>query len=224
MNKIKLLLFNGSPRKNGTSYSFAMTIKKLAEDAGNRAEIVHIIDYFDKKHCLDDLRSKISQADIMALVAPLYVDTLPYPNIWLLEKLAGEFRNELRGKSLFAVAQSGFLDIKVLQPLLATCKFFAQETEMDWLGGLAYGGGSVINGAMMETIGKKGERITQSFKFALADIIAGKPISAKAQETLTEKIPKILYRPLAAYMNYTIKKTAKEKGISYEELTHKAYL
>jgi multimeric flavodoxin WrbA len=40
MSGKKLLLINGSPRKKGTSYSFARTIKLLAENCGNEAEII----------------------------------------------------------------------------------------------------------------------------------------------------------------------------------------
>ncbi|MCR4441502.1 MAG: hypothetical protein QHH10_05080 [Peptococcaceae bacterium] len=222
MNGQRLLILNGSPRRQGTSYSFARTIKKLAEDAGNQAEIRHVIDYFDGQKSLNDLKYHIAESDIIALVAPLYADTLPYPDIWCLEKLAAEYSSELSGKMFFAVGQCGFPDITRLEPMIDACRFFAEETGMIWRGGLAYGGGAIINGALLENLGKKGKKITSAFKLALGDVIQGKMISARAQDLLTVRIPRILYRPLAAYLNHKIKKDALKHGIT--DVSRKVYL
>lgn len=222
MDKKRLLIFNGSPRKNKTSFSFERTIKILTEKAGNTAEIIHIIEYFDGEKNLDNLRSSILQSDIIALIAPLYVDTLPYPDIWFLEKLSSGFKNEIQGKSFFAIGQCGFPDITRCQPLLESCRCFAEEAEMKWLGGLAYGGGAILNGELLENLGKKGEKITYAFKLALEEVFQGKKISSKPQELLTIKIPKIFYRPLAAFLNHSSRKTARKYGVT--DLARKVYL
>jgi len=158
------------------------------------------------------LRELISQNDIIAMIAPLYSDTLPCFDIWLLEKLADECGNDLKGKSFFAVGQCGFPDITRIEPLLDSCRLFAGETGMNWLGGLAYGGGAMLNGALLEELGKKGENITLGFKLALQEILQDKKIPSKSQELITIKIPKLLYRPLAAYLNNNARKQAREAG------------
>lgn len=56
----------------------------------------------------------------IAMITPLYADTLPYVDIWFLEKLMSKCANELRGKSLFAIGQCGFPDITRIDPPLAT--------------------------------------------------------------------------------------------------------
>ncbi|HYF75037.1 MAG TPA: NAD(P)H-dependent oxidoreductase [Candidatus Nitrosocosmicus sp.] len=222
MSGKKLLLINGSPRKNGTSYSFARTIKLLAEHCGNEAEIIHAIDYFDGKEKIEHLKGLITQSDIVAMSSPLYADTLPYHDIWLLEKLADECANELRGKAFFAVGQCGFPDITRIEPLTDACRFFAEDAGMNWLGGLAYGGGPMINGALLEDIGKKGEKITSGFRLALENVFKGEKIGIDAQELITIKIPKIMYWPLVILMNQMIKKQARQNGnVNY---TKKVYL
>jgi hypothetical protein len=222
MDAKRFLLLNGSTRKKGTSYSFSRTIKMLAEESGNTAEIIHAIDYFDGKEKLEHLKGLISQSDIIAIIAPLYADTLPYHDIWLLEKLADEFSHELRGKVFFAVGQCGFPDITRIEPLLNSCRLFAEEMEMKWLGGLAYGGGPMINGSHLEELGKRGEKIIQGFRLALKCILKGEEISAEAQELITVRIPKLLYWPLAVYLNNNAKKQARQNGnIDY---TKKVYL
>ena len=217
-----VLAINGSPRKNKTSYSFGRTMKILTEELGNTAEIIHIIEYFDGEKSLENLRNIIIQSDIIALVAPLYVDTLPYPAIWFFEKLSSEFKNELNEKSFFAVGQCGFPDITLCQPLIESCRCFAEETRMKWLGGLGYGGGAILDGALLENLGKKGEKITFAFKLAIEDVFQGKKISSKSQELLTIKIPKIFYHPLAAFLNHRARKNARKYGVT--DLARKVYL
>lgn len=139
MNAKRIVLLNGSPRKKGTSYSFARTLKKLAEDNGSTAEIIHIIEYFDGGKSFGDLKTILSQSEIIGLLTPLYVDTLPYPVIWFLERLSCELKSELHRKSFFAIGQCGFPDVTLCQPLLGSCRCFAEAIGMNWLGGLGYG-------------------------------------------------------------------------------------
>ena len=95
---------------------------------------------------------------------------------------------------------------------------------MRWLGGLGYGGGALIDGTPLEKLGRKGKKITSAFAFALDDIVEGKSISPRVQDQLTVKIPKILYRALAAFLNYRKKREAYSHGVSVADLTRKTYL
>jgi len=212
MNAKRLLLFSGSPRKKGTSYSFSRTIKMLAEDSGSTANIIHVIDYYDGKEAFEGLKGLISQSDTIAMISPLYADTLPYFDIWFLEKLKNEFINELRGKNFFAIGQSGLPDITRIMPLLDSCRLFAEEMGMKWLGGLAYGGGVMINGTLLENFGKKGQKIILGFRHAMQDILQDKRISPESQELITMRIPKLLFWPLSAYLNSNIRRQAHENG------------
>ena len=224
MNRKQLVLFNGSPRKAKTSYVFARAMKELAEEKGHKAEIIHIIEYFDEEKPFDALKSIILPQDILGLITPLYVDTLPYPVIWFLEKLACDLTDELKGKEFFAVAHCGFPDTDLLYPLLESCRYFAKTVEMKWLGGLGYGGGALIDGTPLEKLGRKGKKIFSVFSFALDDIVEGKSISPRVQDLLSIKIPRILYRPLAAFLNYRKKREAHLHGVSVADLTRRTYL
>ncbi len=217
----KLLIINGSPRKNKTSYSFGRTLKILAEEVGNTAELLHIIDYFDRRNEMDAAAEKIAQSDIVVLVAPLYVDTLPYPDIWFLENLQQYSDRHFAGKRFFAVAQCGFPDVTRCAPLLNMCRLFSQETGMRWCGGLGYGGGAMLNGALLENLGKRGEKITKGFAMALDAVLKGEPIPPEAQLLLTIRIPAVLLRPLAAVLNHMSKKAAHK---CKTDIYRKAYL
>lgn len=218
----KVLIFNGSPRKNKTSFSFASTIKALAEKEGHNTEIVHIIDYYDKKKAIGELKAIIGEADLIGLSSPLYVDSLPSYVIWFYERLAEELKTELKGKAYFAIGQCGFPDITMNEPLLESSRLFAVATGMRWLGGLSYGGGAMLDGARLEDLGKKGEKMTLAFKLALDNLLKGKEIPKEAQELLTIRIPKLFNWPMVLYLNHTARRNAKKKGLG--ALDRRVYL
>lgn len=222
MGKSKLLILNGSPRKKGTSFSFGRTLAMIAEEYGSEAEIKNIIDYFDNKDNIEDLGRLIAGADIIALTAPLYADTLPYIDIWLMERLVLECGEVLKGKSFFAIGQCGFPDITRIEPFLDSCRLFAAVTGMRWLGGLAYGGGAIINGTLLEDYGGRGKKIIAGFRLAMEAVLKGDNIPAKAQEIMTLKFPKIVLLLLAAHLNRNSRKQAKENG--NVDFSRKVYL
>lgn len=224
MSSKKLLILNGSSRKNGTSYSFARTIKMLAEVQANRTEIIHIVEYLEEEKSIENLRTLLAESDVLCISSPLYVDSLPYPVIWFFEKLLEDFKDEIEGKSFFAIAQCAFPYSVLLNTLLNSCRCFADEAGMKWLGGLGYGGGVMINGAHLEEIGKKGEKITLAFRLALEDVLQNNQISSKPRELLNTDLPNILSRPMAFLLNQMAKRNAKKRGLSIEDLKRKVYL
>lgn len=209
-----LLLLNGSPRKNGTSYSFARTLGIQAEKNNHIVNIVHVYDYFDGKETIDSLWELIAQCDCIGLIAPLYVDTLPYPDIWLLEILKQQnYQDLLTDKDFFVICQYGFPDITRSEPLLNTCEFFAKDCKMHWLGGLGYGGGPMINGTLIEDLGKQGKKITAVFDKLLDAVMYRKSIPIDCQAQFGVKIPKYMYPFLSFYLNGKAYKEAKKHGI-----------
>lgn len=217
----KLLIINGSPRKAGTSYSFARTIRKLAEEKNCTAEIFHVHDLYEANNNWTSFKNAAGESAVIVLVSPLYVDTLPYPVVRLFEKMCAELRQVLCGKSFFAVGQCGFPDTTMLDPFLGSCRFFAEQAGMKWKGGLGYGGGSMINGAQLENLGKKGSKIIAALELALDDVLNDRAISSAAQNLLAVKIPALLLYPLAAFLNYKARQSAKKHQA---DLTKKTYL
>ena len=61
---------------------------------------------------------------------------------------------------------------------------------MQFLGGLGYGGGAIINGALLEDLGKKGEKITSGFKLAVDSIVRGKKYLAEHRKRLPPEFRK----------------------------------
>lgn len=218
----RFLLINGSPRRNGTSASFARTMKSLLEENGRHVEIVNVMDFFSQKKSNNELRSLIDGSGTIGLITPMYVDFLPYPDIRLLEMLHDDFFKGLEGKNFFAICQFGFPDVELGKPLIESCRIFAKSVYMKWLGGLSYGGGAIIDGKNLEDIGKSGRKIISGLRIACERIMIEEEIPFLVQKAITVRIPRILYRPLAVFLNHRTRKNAKEKGV--KDLCARPYL
>jgi hypothetical protein len=220
----RFLLLVGSPRKRGTSCSFARTFGTLAAAAGCTAAVEHVYDYYDGRRPLAALQERIAESDIIGIIAPLYYDSLPGAVVWLLEQLSGDTAAvaALRGKGLFAIGQCAYPFAALNEPLIATCRCFAGALAMRWQGGLGYGGGVMIDGAPLEALGAKGEKIRSALQLALADLLLGQEISAKSQALLTMRFPVAVKWLLAGLMNLKIWWTARRMGVPH--LSRKVYL
>lgn len=209
---MNLLLVNGSPRRRKVSYSFARELKRLAEETGHQADIIHAIDYLDGKADEGELQRKLKESEIIGLCTPLYVDTLPYPVMALLETLAEEYTTELDGKRFFTIAGCGFPDSTLFQPIFGTCECFARATAMTWLGGMGTGGAPMLDGKSPAELGKRGKAISQGLQLALAAVLDDRSITDEARDSFSLNIPRFLLRPLAWYLNRNAKKDASTKG------------
>ena len=149
-----MLLIHGSNRKNKTSYQFAKAFESVS---GQGCDILWVHDYLGK---IRELLEIIDKHSVIVLRVPLYVDTLPAAVIEIMEDLS-PYKERLNGKGLFSLAQSGFPDETRMTPLSLTCKCFAEEMGLQWLGALVHGGGVIIDGRPISDLGKKGDRLME---------------------------------------------------------------
>lgn len=208
-----MLIINASPRKNGTSSSFSKSLKLIADSKAISTDQISTIDFLNCKYELSFIGDLIKKADIFAIITPLYIDTLPYPLIYFLEEISTKFTEELKYKSIFVISQSGFPDPMVMDTVLNSTELFALQHQMQYLGGIRYGGGVMINGTPLDKLGKRGEFILKQFDIMLSDITSGLNISETTKSNLDHKVPKLFFRPLAMFMNYNTKKNARIKNI-----------
>ncbi|HWI63796.1 MAG TPA: NAD(P)H-dependent oxidoreductase [Symbiobacteriaceae bacterium] len=210
----RLLLLNGSPRKKGTSATFARTIGLLALDQGCIVENEHVIDFFDHRRSLQDLREQLADADVIGLCMPLYYDTVPGIVVWLFEQIWQGMPGVLKGKTIFAVSQSAYPFTRLNEPALEVCRCFAEAVGARWAGGLGYGGGVLINGAHLDEYGQKGQKLIEAFDLALTDVLAGRIIAKEPQALMETKIPRFVLPLFALGLNWMIRRDAKRHGVS----------
>jgi hypothetical protein len=100
------------------------------------------------------LESEVSHADLVVLVSPVYVDSLPGPVVRAMEQVAMRRTGVTGGKPAFAaVVCCGFPEPRHTELALAMCKIFSDETGMRWLGGLGFGMGETLGGKTPDEAG-----------------------------------------------------------------------
>lgn len=207
------MLIHGGARSQGTSYSFARSLKQLFEKQGADAELIFLSEY-PKKKSIQSLVQKIEAVDMVGFIFPLYVDIIYSPNVEVMEVLYDSYKEKLKGKSIFGIGQCGFLDITRCEPIVDYLRYFADACGMKWCGGLRYGGAPRINGIYLEDFGKAGERILSGFSQGIDELMAGGIISQDTQDIIEEKMPRILYRPFTWMLSHMSRKKGKSMGIT----------
>lgn len=188
-------------------------MKNQIEDKGHSALIINLIDFFEEKIPFENLLQEMHASDTTGLIISCYVNTVPYPSIWCLEKIAEMTGRELKGKRLFAFAHGGMPYNDVHEPCLSVCECFAEQSGMIWLGGVIRGLTPFINGKPLEQTGGTGKKIIKAINLMIDDIVQEKRISARAQEIININIPGIIISPLVFLLNLMGKKDRKSRGI-----------
>lgn len=212
-----IVMMNGSPRKKGTSVMFAKHMAAFFEAKGIEATIIHAIDYLDEKIQMNEIMALLDKADAVGYLSPLYVDSLPYPVLHFFEALLAQGKEHLQGKPCWAIIQCGFPDNAMMDPALESCRLFAGECGINWLGGIGYGGGAIINGTPLKELGKKGIRLGSALDMAADDVMHERKIRPEVQALMTERIPGLLLSPIAFYLNSVAFKKAKKDGINLKD-------
>ncbi len=138
----------------------------------------------------------MSQADLVILACPLYVDQLPAPVIQALEQLASVLQEQSEpGPAFLAIVNCGFPEAFHNQVALQIVQQFCSETGFDWAGGLAMGGGGVVNGQHLEEAGGRAAGLQQALALCAVALDRNTPIPAEAVELFAKPIvPHRLYR------------------------------
>ncbi|WP_353094721.1 NAD(P)H-dependent oxidoreductase [Tissierella praeacuta] len=195
LNKKKALLLIGSPKiKNSTSESLGDYLLEGLHNKGFTSEKEHIVSVL--KDDVEGLFSKVNDADIVIVSAPLYVDNLPSPLIKAFE-LIGENRKGMvnsKKQSFISIVNSGFPESFQSNTALKICEVFANKAGFQWLGGLTIGGGAAINGMSIKNLGGMARNIVKALDITADTISNNEDIPLEAENLLSKGIiPSWLY-------------------------------
>ena len=174
MSTINFLLLSGSPRgKMSTSYSILEYLKTQLEGHGKSCEIIIAHKILRKETDFDNFCNLLDNADYLVLTAPLYVDSLPSHVIEILTRLSERRRNKSSGVNpkFLALVNNGFPEERQNHIALQMCDQFAQEANLDWYGGIPFGGGAIIDGVSLDSVGGRG-RHARAAMVLLADALS----------------------------------------------------
>ncbi|MGD0160191.1 MAG: NAD(P)H-dependent oxidoreductase [Candidatus Bathyarchaeia archaeon] len=132
----------------------------------------------------EKLLGSVDNADVIILATPLYVDSLPSSTIRVLE-LIHEHRKAVsptKTQMLVAVMNSGFPEKEHMDIALKIIRNFAQESNLEWGGGIRVGSGMALNSEPLDE--KKGmtRKLTRGLSLASVNLSEGQPMSEEAED------------------------------------------
>ena len=143
---MKIMAINGSPKTEGSVSQ--MIIDQLAKLSDNK------IPTFPAKSFLNDVNSEdkvntLLKQDVLLVVFPLYVDSLPAPLIDVLLKIQANITNTKELPLVYAVCNCGLYESQHNSLALNMIEHFCEESGLSWGGGLGIG-----HGGMLESMGQ----------------------------------------------------------------------
>ncbi|MFX1520593.1 MAG: hypothetical protein ACFFCD_11815 [Promethearchaeota archaeon] len=214
MNNKNALLLIGSPKGfKSTSNSLGTYLLDRLNERDFATEKLHIHRLIKSDKGKEDLLLAVNASDIIILAFPLYIDSLPASVIKAMEFIATRRRTmtNLKKPKFIAISNNGFPEASQNDVALDICRIFAKESDFEWVGGLACGGGGSIDGRPLEDIGGMVRNVKKALELTAAAIADRSSVPKEAVDLMAKPlVPSWLYRWFA---NYGWKRQAKKHGV-----------
>jgi hypothetical protein len=174
----EFLALIGSPRPNSTSSHLAQYLLDGLAARGWQTRALIASASVRQPENWKDLEAAFREADAIAIVTPLYVDSAPAELTAALERLVN-VRRERPGR-LCAVVNCGFAEAFQNDVALDIYRLFARDGGLHWAGGLAIGCGGMFGGKPLKAQGGKARHIISAFDQAIDALNAGQDIPGSA--------------------------------------------
>lgn len=201
MSAINFLLLSGSPRgKVSTSYSLLEYLKTKLEGLGKSCELINAHKITRNEADFDAFRNLLDDADYLILAAPLYVDSLPSHVIEIFTRLLKRRSNTTSNvkPKFLAIVNNGFPEQHQNHLALRICQQFSQEANLDWIGGIPFGGGAIIGGARLESSGARGKYARSAMEILAKALSQDEELPQECISRINKRvIPKRMYIMMA---------------------------
>ncbi|MCK4567020.1 MAG: NAD(P)H-dependent oxidoreductase [Candidatus Thorarchaeota archaeon] len=197
MSTVNFLLLSGSSRgKTSTSYSLLEYLKTQLESLGKSCELSIAHKIMRKGTDFENFSNLIDSADYLIVTMPLYVDSLPSHVIETFTRLLKtRGNNSFKGTPKFlAIVNSGFPEQHQNLLALQICQQFAQEANLDWIGGIPFGGGALIGGSPLDSSGGRGKQARFAMEILAKALSEDKEVPEECISRINKlMIPKRIY-------------------------------
>ena len=197
VSKRRVLLLVGSAKKNtSTSESLGAYLLGQLLTEGFSTETLFIHKSLRSDQGRGRLLEATSQADIVVIACPLYIDSLPYVVTRGMELIAKDRRpkRNLPEQRLLGIVNCGFPEAHHNDTALAMCRQFAREAGFQWAGGLALGAGEAIGGRPLLKVKGMARNVIKSLDLVADALAAGTPVPHEAVKKMAKRLmPSWLY-------------------------------
>jgi len=200
---MKIAAINGSPKTAGIS---ALIIKQMEKLLDERIKTYHAMRLVRAETPQEAIAGMLD-ADILLIVYPLYVDSLPSPLIELLTRLESAARRGAAAPQVFAIVNAAFESAQTTLAL-EMIEHFTYRAGLPWGYGVGIGAGSMLYNAGENW----GKGLASDIHYALSDMAAAIKEKRRGQNIyVAPKFPRFLYRAVA---NIGFWLGAKRNGVS----------
>ena len=226
----RALLIIGSPKVKSPSTSavFGGYVLNQLKQKGWETESLTLRGHLLQGKGPTEFLAAVDRAELILLVFPLYIDSLPFLMMKSLEVMAEHLsiNPQKPPKRLLAIANNGFPEAHNNAPALAICRRFAADTGMVWSGGLATGAGlTLFNGQSIEETQRKGlpvKHVIRALDLASAALADGQIVPPEAAKLMAKTpipfMPFRLWRWLFIKLtNRILRQTAAANQVGDEE-------
>ena len=177
----KVLLLVGSPKgENSVSNNIASYILEKFNENGVKAEKIFIVKEVRNDEALNELVLQAIDAEILILVSPLYVDSIPAINIKVLEEFYKVKNDSFSKKQRFmTIFNCGFPEPHHNDLAMDMCKKFASDTGLEWIGGVTIGMGPSLEGKSLESF-RMAKNLCTGLDMAVDAILKGETVPQEA--------------------------------------------
>ena len=199
----KALLLNGSPKPGAsTSESLLTYLGEELEQLGVNTQALKLTKAVRSEEHTAELLAAVDGSDLVVLAFPLYWDSLPGHVVRACELIArhraapraGAAPDGSARPAFAAIVQGGFPEVEQNAVALDICRHFARAADLEWAGGLALGGGGMIDGAPLRTLGGRVKTAMQALDQTAAAFAAGRPVPDEAVRLMAKNPPAIVIR------------------------------
>ena len=186
----RVLLLVGSPKGSGsTSEALGTYLLEQLEGQGVETEVARIVPFLRSEEGRNKLLHSVAGADLLILASPLYADSLPSGVTRLFEIIGAEGKEKpgFSGTGFAAVINCGFPEARQCDTAIAICRCFAKEAGMEWMCGLALGGGESIGGRPLREAGGVARNARKALDLAAAALAGGRQVPDEAVSLMAKQ-------------------------------------
>lgn len=157
-NLNNVLILIGSPKaQSSASNNFASYVEDKFKMNGVEADKMYIVRH-QKPEKMEELVKKASGTELMVLINPLYIDSIPAITINFMEQFCLYQKSQkdsenAKKQKLLAIFNSGFPEPHHNNVAVGMCENFAQQTNMEWIGGITIGMGAAFESRQVKDSG-----------------------------------------------------------------------
>ncbi len=192
----RALLIVGSLKKpHSTSKALGSYVLDRLRERGWETEALHLRPSLYRDEGQGELLAAVGRADLLILAFPLYYFSLPALATRALELIA-EDRQRIRPQRtqrFLAISNCGFPEAEHNDVAMEVCRTFAEQTGIEWIGGLAMGSGEAVGGQPPKAKGML-QHVARALDLAAEALARGCPVPQEAVDLMAKPLmPSWLY-------------------------------